>query len=464
MSADGAGKALESRFAPSSSTAESSSSINFNGGALGLSSVAEPSSDATVHSEFEVKPADEASFFPAKTPPPKEGFGSWGKRYAGPEEVKREYNILCGMLDEFDDAGMVGFPASAAVNAQKKEEDGNSTTSAQPSEALAATSEADKASPPFTIQRICELILDPHRHYVALPKFVAAMKRTLAVTAGKKEFPACSPEDDGQDMYMESAFSTEALNGKTAEHQLLNGSATPHPAARRYSRSSTPGSPALRPYEPLWSPIPFLMRQEAEERERQATEEAEDKARVEQQGSDGGNVQAEGRAGTDEKMDDQSSSLVKPMEGNSLPSKITSSASSAVAVAAATATAAGADPASLTSGPSTGDVANVEPSNASSTTAEPLGVPTGRVDELDDISLRGKGKGGMPGLDVEMQPISVTTTSSSSARDHIEAPAETEVDSDSQRQVKRARSDANLQEAGEHAQPPDVAQGSAMEQ
>lgn len=181
--------------------------------------------------------------------------------------------------------------------------------------------------PPFTIQRICELILEPHRWYTSLPKFVYALKRTLAVSTRRDAFPtipqesaASDPIEVGEQDELSDTYQDEPLDqhdgtlapeeltdplavsahptlaslepketnranqrnplGRAislpAENTLMDTTRQPiaSPVARRPRTgsnasllpwNSTSRTEASRPREdPLWGPIPFLVRRERE--------------------------------------------------------------------------------------------------------------------------------------------------------------------------------------------------------
>ncbi|KAF6764842.1 PPP4R2-domain-containing protein [Ephemerocybe angulata] len=44
--------------------------------------------------------------------------------------------------------------------------------------------------PPFTIQRLCELLLDPKRHYKSVGKYLRAVEKSILVTSSHNSFPS----------------------------------------------------------------------------------------------------------------------------------------------------------------------------------------------------------------------------------------------------------------------------------
>ncbi|SCV67866.1 BQ2448_5477 [Microbotryum intermedium] len=116
--------------------------------------------------------------------------------------------------------------------------------------------------PPFTIQRICELILYPRKHYTSLPKYLRALMRVLSVASTRSAFN----EDE---TFVEPFASTSAttLDGAAIvnPHQI-RASASPLPSPTMPTRRpSVPRSPSSSPRAlpvvvPLLSPIPWLIK------------------------------------------------------------------------------------------------------------------------------------------------------------------------------------------------------------
>ncbi|TKY90678.1 hypothetical protein EX895_000676 [Sporisorium graminicola] len=144
-----------------------------------------------------------------------------------------------------------------------------STTPLSPSELATHTTtlysmlEDFDVQPPFTIQRLCELVVAPTVHYNSARKWIAALKRCLSVTATRDAFPI-SPvqapvgvvvgvnghggDDDG----------VAASDVSDIEMDRMDGL----PPSTTRSRSSSVGSNASVSAEPLFSPIPFIVRDE----------------------------------------------------------------------------------------------------------------------------------------------------------------------------------------------------------
>ncbi|KAG0171206.1 protein phosphatase 4, regulatory subunit 2 [Apophysomyces sp. BC1034] len=73
------------------------------------------------------------------------------------------------------------------------------------------------SGPPFTIQRLCELIIEPRRHYAMFIKYLHAIEKVLFVTSTWHEYPENLPKTNGaQDDHSSSnqgaLFATRALH------------------------------------------------------------------------------------------------------------------------------------------------------------------------------------------------------------------------------------------------------------
>jgi len=79
-------------------------------------------------------------------------------------------------------------------------------------------------NPPFTIQRVCQLCLNPDLHYKSVGKYLRAVERSLLVTSTWDMFPPLPPSEEEY-----------AVNPASASSRSLRDSSTP-----------------------LFSPIPFL--------------------------------------------------------------------------------------------------------------------------------------------------------------------------------------------------------------
>ncbi|KAF8911074.1 PPP4R2-domain-containing protein [Gymnopilus junonius] len=82
-----------------------------------------------------------------------------------------------------------------------------------------------EGSPPFTIQRLCELCLEPKRQYKSIGKYLRAVEKSILVTSTWDSFPPLTPSE------IHSAGRSAILLGSTLQSA---------------------------PSTPLFSPIPFL--------------------------------------------------------------------------------------------------------------------------------------------------------------------------------------------------------------
>ncbi|KAL8286431.1 hypothetical protein RQP46_004448 [Phenoliferia psychrophenolica] len=109
--------------------------------------------------------------------------------------------------------------------------------------------------PPFTIQRLCELVVAPRKHYTTLPKYFRALTRVISVTSDRSTFT----EDDTIDFAQPTAStSTSGPPPLTHSDFILAGATNPtrRPAAGRSPLSSPKAVPVV---VPLLSPIPWLV-------------------------------------------------------------------------------------------------------------------------------------------------------------------------------------------------------------
>ncbi|CAE6493238.1 unnamed protein product [Rhizoctonia solani] len=93
------------------------------------------------------------------------------------------------------------------------------------------------SAPPFTVQRLAELVVKPRGHYKSVGKYIRALERTLLVTSTHKDYP----------------LDTYALETQNGTQPVVGG------AGSVSSRASTPG-PLDVARSPLFTPIPFLHR------------------------------------------------------------------------------------------------------------------------------------------------------------------------------------------------------------
>lgn len=109
-------------------------------------------------------------------------------------------------------------------------------------------------SPPFTIQRICELALYPRKHYTSLPKYLRALNRVISVSSDRSAFT----EDDSLEPYASTSATTMEAGAPA------NATSIPSPMlpTRRPAVARSPASSprALPVAAPLLSPIPWLVK------------------------------------------------------------------------------------------------------------------------------------------------------------------------------------------------------------
>lgn len=333
--------------------------------------------------------ADLQAFFPSKRRPPAEWGGSWGRRLDSIEEIQNEKRTIFSMLDDFE------------------------------------------GQPPFTIQRLCELILRPTEHHHTLAKYVSALKRLLSVTATRDAFPA-SGADDEDEGYIMTGVAGEAVNG--------------HAVGSRASRIGTPvpGSPSTAP---LFSPIPFLMHT--------GDEGMPGKAEIDDMAMSDEDIPGMELGGADRTSEEAVETAVKAGAGGH--SAITSGRTSterrendraneherAIPLANAATEGTPSTASNIDRLDSSTDV--VTSAGNGPHNSLPLGVPSGRVDELDQLGGRHGQlppvESGTPGGGAKAL-TSTTTSSNASQPDSI---GYTEAD-DASRAIKRVRSDKSLSE------------------
>ncbi|PWN51598.1 hypothetical protein IE53DRAFT_378828 [Violaceomyces palustris] len=337
-----------------------------------------------------IHPEDEIGFYASKTQPPPDMNGSWGRKL-DKGQLERERDVVFGMLDEFD------------------------------------------TQPPFTIQRLCELVVTPQRHQKTSAKYLSALQRLLAVTATRDAFPI-SP--DTLDPVMPEANGL-LPDGSIPPLEGSNGSAsTSYQTSRPRTLSSASQSSLDRHSQPLFSPIPFLIRDAPGENgaESVAKEALAEVPEFELSGADRTHEEPEEKVHAAVDVAMNSSEL----EGeDSVPQDGTAGMAT---TEGATLPQAGID---LQKGVSGALATSPIVTNEGS-----LGVPTGRVDELDDGTASGQGK-----MDNEYHPLSSTTEGP------VKGPgnrSEVIVEDDCRR-IKRIRSDAQLKEEFKTLQQPEGA-------
>ena len=95
------------------------------------------------------------------------------------------------------------------------------------------------SSPPFTIQRLCELCVRPKEHYNSLGKYLRAIEKSVLVTSTHSAFPPLPPSNSGL-----TALSVPLLSATPAT-PLFSPIPFLHEDARRSKSSSPPPSPLV---------------------------------------------------------------------------------------------------------------------------------------------------------------------------------------------------------------------------
>lgn len=302
--------------------------------------------------------------------------------------------------------------------------------------------------PPFTIQRLCELIVSPTAHYNSAHKWIAAIKRCLSVTATRDAFPI-SPVQAPVGIMTNGTHEEGAAGGvEVSELEMDRMDGLP---ARR-ERSSSVASSGVS--EPLFSPIPFIVRDENGQLTG-ADREGGDEGINATAGVEGGLMdqipdlelggadrtqigdrlpkevvdvappaatteQPDEKPATEEEAMDESSD--EPMQEDA-PTSATAAATTA-APSADTSAAAAADAVAAVEATSSA----APPTTTSAAATEPLGVPVGQVDEIDNPSLT-------------VNPLTSTTTATADTS----APAPF-TDSTTSKSIERSKDDDEVGE------------------
>jgi hypothetical protein len=265
------------------------------GDAQGAKDEAQERASSEEEAEARVGPADMQNFYPSSRAP------ASTVSPLSADEVTKQLRLLYGMLDDFD------------------------------------------TQPPFTIQRLCELVVSPTGHYNSGAKWVAALKRCLAVTATRDAFPI-SPIQNATSV--PNGHADEAKSDVSElEMDRMDGLA---PSTGTRSRSASVASVA----DPLFSPIPFIT---------EAAEADEAVPELELGGADRTHADAVPSEVVDTAPP---TAAAAPEEADVvMPDTTEEAGSTAQAVDALT-------------------QADVEPAPATA----PLGVPPGEVDEVDNAA------------------------------------------------------------------------------
>lgn len=367
--------------------------------------------------DFSVREVDMQAFFPSKSQAPAQWKGSWGKRIDTEEELNAERRCIFSMLDDF-------------VN-----------------------------QPPFTIQRLSELVLRPTEHHHTLPKYVSALKRLLSVTATRDAFPAHpGDEEDNGEVLLEEEEEDMVMDSQA------NGAAstTRRTPSVRSRSASVQGSPSSAP---LFSPIPFLMRSGDEgmpggghlANVEGGLDQAASDESAESRLSFDADVPSMELAGADRTTEQASELAERTGKGTTFHRGLTETEADA---SPSVQKAADADAEQLERVPQPGLDAVPQQHVAAASTAnhEPLGVPSGPVDEVDQIGDRhgqlqpvepGAVAGGARAFSSTTSNVPSADTVSAAVRSEGQGPTSrkqtTQPTSDTnERTLKRIRSERNL--------------------
>ncbi|KAJ1031611.1 hypothetical protein NDA13_002002 [Ustilago tritici] len=162
-----------------------------------------------------VSPADTQNFYPSKRP-----CSSTTATISplSPAEVNSALNTLFSMLDDFD------------------------------------------LQPPFTIQRLAELVISPTTHYNSAKKWIGAVKRCLSVTATRDAFPIIPVQGPVGMNGVDTAQQAGVEEMSDIEMDRMDGLPPSSSAGSVGGRSRS--SSIASTTEPLFSPIPFIVRDE----------------------------------------------------------------------------------------------------------------------------------------------------------------------------------------------------------
>lgn len=319
-----------------------------------------------------------------------------------------------------------------------------------------------RSSPPFTIQRLSELILKPELYHTPT-KYLSSIRRVLSVTAERGSFPIPTSTSTIQPPNSDSTpLNSNGINPNgilsSSLHSENSSSQAFHPNSLFQSTSSksngigvgveggSPRIPYTRNNDPIFSPIPFLVKDSLK---KDGDREEEEIPKIELGESRGAQEEKENQV---EKVEDgnqplQESEKVKSNQNGEIKMETDSTATRPND--------------SIPTATNTSNVPSID--SSASTTIDttvpthntPLGVPLGRIDELDDLvsltstssenstsdenksdqnndSNAGSSGRGKLNSDSEIRPISSTTTVSSVHH------------GDGEREIKRMKSNSSI--------------------
>ncbi|KAI0807530.1 PPP4R2-domain-containing protein [Fomes fomentarius] len=103
----------------------------------------------------------------------------------------------------------------------------------------------DFDSTPFTIQRVCELCVNPRQHYKYIGKYLRAVEKSLLVTSTWDAFPPLSETDSTYSAVGHPSISTSAVSAPNTP--MFSPIPFLHEDARRSKSRSPPPSPLVLP-------------------------------------------------------------------------------------------------------------------------------------------------------------------------------------------------------------------------
>ncbi|EJF65910.1 PPP4R2-domain-containing protein [Dichomitus squalens LYAD-421 SS1] len=103
----------------------------------------------------------------------------------------------------------------------------------------------EEYSTPFTIQRLCELCVDPRKHYKYIGKYLRAVEKTLLITSTWDSFPPLSEIDSTYSPVGHSSISTSTVSAPNTP--MFSPIPFLHEDARRSKSRSPPPSPLVLP-------------------------------------------------------------------------------------------------------------------------------------------------------------------------------------------------------------------------
>ncbi|PCH38026.1 hypothetical protein WOLCODRAFT_114666 [Wolfiporia cocos MD-104 SS10] len=129
-------------------------------------------------------------------------------------------------------------------------------------------------SPPFTIQRLCELCLRPTEHYKFLGKYLRAVEKTLLVTSTWDAFPISQEQANGQPAIGHAPVSINTLSAPTTP--IFSPIPFLHEDARRSSSRSPPPSPLVLPAMEAATTMPHAGAESSEQKALGLVDELDD--------------------------------------------------------------------------------------------------------------------------------------------------------------------------------------------